>query len=153
MRRASAFARRAGGVALAVSILLGLLAGCHSIASGKAAAERTMQDFYEKLQQHDFDAALDAYAPDFFVKTSRPRWRKTLIAVQDQLGPLREARLARWSVETQLGTDEGTYLQLVYTTRYERFSAEETCRLKRAADAGGFQIFTHEIRSAGLRAP
>jgi hypothetical protein len=133
--------------------LPGWLPACTKTAGEKAEAQRSMAAFYDCVNRRDMAAALAFYAPEFLERNGREKWAAQLAAARVKLGALIHADLKRASAETQLGRSGGTFLLVVYRNQYEHGSAEETLRLKQLDPAGGFKIFSHEIRSDALRKP
>ena len=129
-------------------LVLGLLmSGCGFSASREAAA-KTMARYFEALKQHDYAAALAVYADSFFKDVSREAWEVRLEDYMRQLGDLQRYEAVRWNVKKHVGANAGTFVKVVYNTRYARQPAVEQFILKKAD--GDFVIIAHRIEAKSL---
>jgi len=130
---------------------LGLLAmaafwSCGFSSSREDAAE-IMARYFAAIEKQDYPAAMVFYAATFFKETSRDAWEKELQGYNRQLGDLERFEAVRWNVKKHVGANSGTFVQVVYQTRYTRHSALEKFILKKT-DAD-FRIIAHRIEVRG----
>lgn len=129
-------------------LLLALLAiGCGFSASREAAAD-AMTRYFEAVERHDYAAALALYADSFFKDTSREAWEAQLEGYNRRLGDLMAYEAVSWNVKKHVGANSGTFVKVVYKTRYSRQPAVERFILKKAD--GGFIIIAHHIQAKAL---
>lgn len=111
--------------ALALSLSL---AACNpaTVAADKAAAEGAVAKFHEQLNAQQY-AAIYAEADELFRGVgTEGGFRQLFEAVRTKLGAVRSTELKSWNVRQNFGTMSGTFIELVYETRFERGVATET---------------------------
>ena len=134
--------RMAGAIVLAT-----LLAACGFSGSREAASE-VMARYFDAIQNRDYTAAVEVYADSFFRDSSRETWEAQLEGYTRQLGDLEFYEAVSWNVKKHVGANAGTFVRIVYRTRYTRQPAVEQFILKEA-DAG-FRIIAHRIEARNL---
>jgi hypothetical protein len=121
--------------------------GCGFSASREAAAE-SMARYFEAVEHRDYDAALAVCADSFFQETSREVREAELAANARRLGDLLSYEAVSWNVKKNVGAGAGTYVKVVYKTRYSRQPAVERFILKKVDRQ--FAIIAHQIEARGL---
>ena len=127
--------------------LLLLLSSCGFSDSKEAVAE-VMTRYFTAIEAQDYPAAMDFYAETFFKEASRETWEAHLHNTNRQLGDLESYEAVNWNVKKNVGANAGTFVQVVYKTRYSRHPAVEKFILKKAAE--GFRIIAHRIDAKNL---
>jgi hypothetical protein len=130
---------RTGGLLL--SLLL-LLSGCGFSSSQEAAAE-VMGQYFAAIEAQDYPSAMAFYAEAFFKDSSREAWEAQLRHYNRQLGDLQSFEAISWNVKKHAGANAGTFVRVVYRTRYSRHPAVEQFILKKT-DAD-FRIIAHRL--------
>ena len=128
-------------------ILMLAAAGCGFSASREAAAD-AMSHYFEAVERHDYAAALAVYADSFFRDTSREAWEAQLEGYNRRLGDLMSYEAVSWNVKKHVGANGGTFVKVIYKTRYSRQPAVEQFILKKAD--GDFVIIAHHIQAKAL---
>lgn len=128
-------------------VLALLTTGCGFSASREQAAE-TVARYFEALEQRDYTAALAVYADSFFREVSREAREAQLEGYTRQLGDLQAYEAVRWDVKKHVGANAGTFVKVVYKTRYSRQPAVEQFILRKAD--GDFVIISHRIEARNL---
>jgi hypothetical protein len=144
--------------AVARSLLLSLLLlsvclipACNPIQDTKEA-EAIVDKYFAAMKGHDFNRALDFYAPEFFQKTPSDKWLRSLESINGRLGDLQDYTLGSWHIDAHAGTGAGTYYTLQYVVHYAKFSSTETFVLEKLGDPSSFKILSQNIQSDGLLA-
>lgn len=128
-------------------ILTLLAAGCGFSASREAAAE-TMARYFAAVERQDYPAALAVCADSYFESISREAREAELADNARRLGDLLSYEAVSWNVKKNVGARAGTFVKVVYKTRYSRQPAVERFILKKAD--GDFAIIAHQIEAANL---
>jgi hypothetical protein len=133
----------------AVASLWLTLGGCQYL-TDTAGAQEVAKRMFESRRAHNQEAAMAQYSPQFFAATPAPKWVAMLDGVQTRLGELEAFELAQWNVRTNIGTNGGTFYQLIYRVKYARYSATEAVTLYKPFWGGDMRIVAHHINSEGL---
>jgi hypothetical protein len=128
-------------------ILALVVAGCGFSASQEAAAE-SMARYFAAVERRDYAAALAVCADSFFEDTSREAREAELADHARRLGDLLSYEALSWNVKKNVGAKAGTFVKVVYKTRYSRQLAVERFILKKAD--GDFVIIAHQIEARNL---
>ena len=128
-------------------VLLLVLSGC-GISSSKDDAAEVMTRYFAAIEARDYPAAMAYYAETFFKETSRDTWEAQLQRYNRRLGNLESFEAVNWNVKKNVGANAGTYVQVIYKTRYARHPAVEKFILKKAA--AGFRIIVHRVEARGV---
>ena len=128
-------------------MLLLVLSGC-GFSSSKEDAAEVMTQYFAAIQAQDFPEAMAYYAETFFKETSRETWEDQLHRYNRRLGNLESFEAVNWNVKKNVGTNAGTYVQVIYKTTYARHQAVEKFILKKAA--AGFRIIVHRVEARGI---
>jgi len=131
---------------LLLSLLL-LLAGCGFSDSREAAAE-VMEQYFAAIEGQDYPSAVTYYADDFFKDASRQEWEDQLRRYNRQLGDLQSYEAVSWNVKKHAGSNAGTFVRVVYKTRYSRHPAVEQFILKKMQD--DYRIVAHRIQAEAM---
>jgi hypothetical protein len=130
------------------SILLGLIAllmaGCGG--KGRADAEQLAAQYFAAIKEHNVDAVMPLYSPEFFQVTPEDKWRQLLIRVGEKLGPLQSYKEDYYNIFNMSGS--GTTVTLQFSVKYEKYDAKEIITVGNAH--GKFLITGHNINSDGL---
>lgn len=124
-----------------------VLSSCGFSASKEAVGE-VMVQYFTAIEAHDYPSAADFYAPSFFKDTSRDAWEAQLQTYNRHLGDLESFEAVNWKVKKNVGAHAGTFVQVVYKTRYSRHPAVERFVLKKADQ--GFRIIAHRVDAKAL---
>ena len=127
-------------------LILMLLGGCGFSGSREDAAE-IMKHYFTAIEAQDYQAAMAYYAEAFFEKTSRDQWEAKLQGYNRQLGDLEQYEAMSWNVKKHVGVGGGTFVQVIYKTRYSRHPAMEKFILQEG-DLG-FRIIAHRVQVKG----
>jgi hypothetical protein len=128
-------------------MLLLLFASCGFSASKEDVTE-VMTHYFTAIEARDYPAALDYYAASFFKDASRDAWEAQLQKYNRQLGDLESFEAVNWNIKKNVGANAGTFVRVVYKTRYSRHPAEEKFILKKGT--AGFRIIAHRIDAKAL---
>ena len=123
--------------------LLLLLSGCGFNDSRDAAAE-VMTHYFTAIKGQDYPSALALYADAFFGETSRQEWEAQLRHYNRQLGDLESYEAVSWNIQKHAGSNVGTFVRVIYRTRYSRHPAVEQFILTKVQDA--YRIVAHRIQ-------
>ena len=135
---------RTSGLLLA---LLLSLASC-GFGDSRKAAEQMMGKYFAAIEAQDYSSAMGFYAETFFKDASRGDWEAQLRHYNRQLGDLESFEAVSWNIKKHVGSNAGTFVRVVYKTRYSRHPAVEQFILKRAET--DFRIIAHRIDAAGM---
>jgi hypothetical protein len=133
-------------IGLLLTIAL-VLSSCGFSASKEAVGE-VMAQYFKAIEAQDYPSAADFYAPAFFKNTSRDAWEAQLQTYRRHLGDLESFEAVNWKVKKNVGAHAGTFVQVVYKTRYSRHPAMERFILKKADQ--GFRINAHRLHADAL---
>lgn len=135
--------------AVVLAILAAAPAGC---IKGPEEADAYAGLYFQCIQEHRLDDALELYSPEFFDETnSRDRWLELLRTLDAKLGELQSYELTTWNRRSVAGTaGSGTYWTLVYRTQYRKYPAEETIAVFRPSGSPALSIIGHHIASEGF---
>ena len=131
---------------LLLTMLL-LLSGCGFSDSRKAAAE-VMEQYFTALKGQDFPSALACYADAFFEDTSRQEWEAQLRHYNRQLGDLESYEAVSWNIQKHAGSNVGTFVRVIYRTRYSRHPAVEQFILTKVQE--DYRIVAHRIQAEAM---
>ena len=123
-------------------MILLLLTSCGFSDSRDEAAE-VMNRYFAAIEVQDYTVAMDLYADAFFRDTSRDAWEAQLRSYRRLLGDLESFEAISWNVKKNVGVKAGTFVRVVYRTRYSRHPAMEQFILKKADE--GFRIISHRL--------
>ena len=123
-----------------------LLGGC-GFSSSKEDAGKIMDQYFAAIQEQDYPAAMAFCAEAFFQDASREVRQARLKGYHRQFGDLQSFEAVSWNVKKKMGTNAGTFVQVVYRTRYSRPPALERFVLKEVA--AGFRIIAHRVEAGG----
>jgi hypothetical protein len=114
-------------------------------------AKAVVSEYFNRIQNGRFEAALDLYSPYFYESTTRDQWLTSLKKVNDELGSPQTYEATRWAISQVAGTQKsGTYTVLTYSVRYAKYPAEETFTVYQPSIGGEPRITRHSIHSDGL---
>jgi Protein of unknown function (DUF4019) len=136
--------RRKIGLLLSLALLL---SNC-GFSDSKEAVGEVMAQYFKAIEARNYPSATDFYAPAFFKTTSRDAWESQLQTYNRQLGDLEFFEAINWKVKKNVGANAGTFVQVVYKTRYSRHPALEQFILKKADK--GFRIIAHRVDAKAL---
>jgi len=128
-------------------VLLLLLSGC-GFSDSRDAAANVMEQYFAAIEGQDYPAAMAFYADSFFRESSRQDWEAQLRRYNRQLGDLESHEALSWNVKKHVGAKAGTFVRVVYKTRYSRHPALEQFILKKTRDA--YRIIAHRIQAEGV---
>jgi hypothetical protein len=131
---------------LLLTMLL-LLAGCGFSDSREGAAE-VMEQYFTAIQEQDYPAAMAFYADAFFKDASRQEWEARLRHYNRQLGDLESYEAVSWNIQKHMGSNAGTFVRVIYKTRYSRHPAVEQFILKKMPEA--YRIVAHRIQAEAM---
>lgn len=131
-----------------LALILALLATGCSFSASREAAEEAMADYFAAIERRDYAAAMDVCADSFFKDVSREAWEARLAGTTRRLGDLQSYEAVSWNVKKSVGANGGTFVQVIYQTRYTRRPAVEQFILKKAD--GDFRIIAHRIDARDL---
>jgi len=129
------------------------VSGCGAGAR-KQAAEATAGKYFQALSQKDWDMAVSMYAPDFFQKMPKEKWRESLASLAEKLGEYQGHRLQGWSSQSHVGTGGSRQVTvLTYQVQYAKGEATEVLTFFGTGDGEELKIVGHQINSPLLLAP
>ncbi len=137
---------------LIVVFCCSVLAGC-GIMKAKEDADKVLTTHFQALSTNGYDAALAGYGSQFFQKTSKDDWGKSLARLTSKLGTYKSHSITGWRAFSQAGTSgAGTTVTLQCQVAYSKHSAQETFTLFKGASDAEYKIIGHHIDGAALLA-
>lgn len=129
------------------ALIVVLLQGCGA-PEARDRAQEAVDAYFRDIAAGSVDAALDAYAPEFYRAMPRDQWRAELVKLTARTGPVQSYELAGWNVTNRVGTNAGTHATLVYSVVYQRATVQETFVVEAPKDARPL-IVGHSIEFPG----
>jgi hypothetical protein len=137
--------------AVALFALAALTLGGCSFAQDKKDAEAVLTRHFQTISTNDFDAAMAAYSPQFFEKTTKDEWTKALTKLSGKLGTYQSHTITAWRVFQNIGTSgAGTTVSLQCEVTYSKHPATESFTLFKGASDSDYKIVGHNINSIAL---
>lgn len=139
-------------VVIAVMVLAMVNSGC-GLSADQDEAKAVVARHYKQLSDRQYELALDDYAPEFFERISKAKWRKMLETVSTKLGDLNGYNIVGFRVMSSK-TTSGSGTSIVYQCKvnYSKYDADETIRLFKGSGDEKYLIVGHQINSDGLLA-
>lgn len=122
-----------------------LLAGCAETINGKGLAEPQVAQFHERLKARDFEGIYEATGEEFKANASKELVLALFEAIDRKLGPIEQAKLINWSVNTRNFT---TTVALVYDSKYRDGQATETFTFRVKDDTA--ELIAYNINSLDM---
>ena len=133
-----------------------LLVGCVAIGGcgftrSRKDAEKVVARHFQTLATNGYETAMADYGAQFFQKTSKDVWSKTLARLGGKLGAYQSYSVAGWSVFKNASTSgAGTTVRLQCQVIYSKYPAVESFTLFKGASDSEYKILGHQINSEGL---
>jgi hypothetical protein len=121
-----------------------MLTGCGAI-KGKAAAEKAVSEFHDKLDKGDFKSIYSETHADFKKAATEKDFVALLEAVHRKLGKLEKSEPAGWNANT---FNFQTNIVLTYKTKFAEGDAVETFNYR--VDGDRAQLCGYNINSPTL---
>lgn len=131
-------------------IVCALLTGC-GFKQSKKAAEAVVARHFQTIATNAFAGAMADYSTQFFQKTTKDDWSKTLSRLSDKLGAYQSHTVTSWRVFKKSGSSgAGTTVLLQCQVNYSKHSATESFTLFKGLLDPDYKILGHNINSPGL---
>jgi hypothetical protein len=133
-----------------------LLIGCVAIGGcgftrSKQDAEKVVARHFQTIATNGYDSAMADYGAQFFQKTSKDAWSKTLARLGGKLGAYQSYSVAGWNVFKNASTSgAGTTVRLQCQVVYSKYPAVESFTLFKGVGDSEYKILGHQINSDGL---
>ena len=115
----------------------------------KKAAEEITNQFYEFIQNQDFNKSLDLFSNKFWEATPKEQMIQILSATREKLGDLEEINLLEWETRRVEGSNPSANYMLIFKNQYEKYEAIETIKLMKE-DNNMIKIVAYNIESMGF---
>ncbi len=107
-----------------------------------------VDEYFQALNQKDFDKALSYYSPEFFKTTSREKWLEALKTVNSKLGDYKAKELTYGKSQRYYGAN--MLIVLDYSVSYSKNTSQEYFSLIKSLVTKDVKILSHTISSTGL---
>ena len=126
------------------------LAGC-GFMQPKQGAEKVLARHFQTIATNGYNAAMADYGAQFFQKTTKEEWSKTLARLTTKLGTYQNHTVTGWRVFKKVGIfGAGTTVVLQCQVNYSKYSATESFTLFKGVSDSEYKILGHQINSDGL---
>lgn len=138
-------------VTLMLLVVTGALLGGCGFAQSKKDAESVLARHFQAVATNGYDTAMADYGAQFFQKTTKEEWSKTLARLSGKLGAYQNHFTTGWRVFKNAGTvGAGTTVEFVCQVTYSKYSAQERFTLFKGVTDSDYKILGHHINSEGL---
>ena len=133
-----------------IILFLLLLTAC-SFVKEKDEAIKSVDDFYLKLENGEYEDTLNMYHEKWFTVTSKNETTTFLMKLDDKLGRIEQYSVTTWNTKTYVGTDgSGTYVTLLYSVNRTKYSSDETLTLFKPKGEEKYYLLSYKVNSKGL---
>jgi hypothetical protein len=133
-------------------LLIGCVAigGC-GLTQSKQDAEKVLARHFQAVATNGYDSAMGDYGAQFFQKTTKDEWSKTLARLSGKLGAFQGYSVGGWQVFKNAGTfGAGTTVSLKCQVTYAKYPATESFTLFKGTSDSDYKIVGHSINSDGF---